>query len=245
MCLATPPEASRELVPRWLDRGARVVDLSNAYRGDSEAVYGLTEHFREALDGARLVANPGCYPTATLLPLLPLERAGLLASGAILVDAKSGVTGAGRKKSDSLLFNELGENHYPYRVGHHQHVPEMERVLGRSLVFTPHLLPVRRGLLSTICAPVGGGVSAADLVRCLSDVYGVEPFVQVVEANGQLGIGKVVHTPTCRVAVAPVVKDGYARVFGVIDNLMKGAASQAVQNLNRVLALEETLGLLP
>jgi N-acetyl-gamma-glutamyl-phosphate reductase len=161
------------------------------------------------------------------------------------VDAKSGVTGAGRKSTDALLFNELGENHYPYRVGHHQHVPEMERALGRSLLFTPHLLPVRRGLLASCAVPVAAGVTGAELVAALTEAYAGEPFVQVVEPNEALGIGRVVHTPLCRVAAALPVKDGYAHVFGVLDNLLKGAASQAVQNLNLLLGLEETSGLVP
>lgn len=242
---ATPADASRDLVRPWLERGVAVVDLSNAFRADAEWVYGLTEHARAELDGARRVANPGCYPTAAQTALRPLVAAGLVAPGPIVIDAKSGVTGAGRKLDDSLLFNQLADNHYPYRVGHHQHVPEIERGLGgRDVLFTPHLLPTRRGLLISAYFPVPAGTEAAALESCLRERYRDEPFVQVVEPNAAVGIGAVVGTPCCRVAVGPTIKANTARVFASIDNLLKGAASQAVQNLNRVLGLPETAGLL-
>jgi N-acetyl-gamma-glutamyl-phosphate reductase len=244
--LATPAEASSELAPRWLDRGAKVVDLSNAYRADADVVYGLTEHARDAVASASLVANPGCYPTATLNAVLPAMRAGLVAEGAaLIVDAKSGVTGAGRKLADHLLFNELAENHYPYRVGNHQHVPEIESRVGRPVVFTPHLLPTRRGLLSSVYLPVREGVSAEEVRSALLAAYEGEPLIQVVSCEEAVGIGRVVNTPFCRVAAGPVVKAGVAQVFGAIDNLLKGAASQAVQNMNLMLGLRETSGLLP
>ena len=243
--LATPPEVSQELVVKWRGRGSRVVDLSHAFRGHPDAVYGLTEHRREAIRGASLVANPGCYPTASLTPLLPLVEADLLGQGPILIDAKSGVTGAGRKLADALLFNELMDDHYPYRVGSHQHVPEIERELGRSILFTPHLLPTRRGLLASCYVPVKEGVTAEALRSCLEQRYRSEPFVMVVDADAAVGIAEVAHTPLCRVAVAPLVKEGFGRVFGVVDNLLKGAASQAVQNLNLILGLDETSGLVP
>jgi N-acetyl-gamma-glutamyl-phosphate reductase len=241
--LATPSSASEVLAPTWLQRGVRVIDLSDAYRADEQAVYGLTEHARDELPGARLVANPGCYPTAVQLALIPLTRAGLLADGPVIVDAKSGATGAGRRLDDALLFNELADNHYPYKVGVHRHVPEMERGLGRPVLFTPHLLPTRRGLLISAYVGVAEGVGAAALRACLADAYAGEPFVEVVEADAELGIGWVSHTPLCRVAVAPAIKSGVARVFGSLDNLLKGAASQAVQNLNAVMGLDETMGL--
>ena len=239
----TPAEASLELAGRWRPRGPRIIDLSNAFRADPEWVYGLTERAREALEGARLVANPGCYPTATQLAILPLIDAGLLAAGPVVVDAKSGVTGAGRKLTDSLLFNEMADNHYPYKVGRHQHVPEIERGLGRDVLFTPHLLPCLRGLLISAYLPVVPGTSADDLEACLRERYREEPFVQVVGPEADMGIRNVVGTPNCRVAVGPAIKGGVAQVFGCEDNLLKGAASQAVQNLNRVLGLPETQGL--
>lgn len=246
---ATPADASRELIPQWVERGVKVIDLSNAYREvacdpGSPWVYGLCEHAREAIRESRLVANPGCYPTATQNALLPLIQAGLLAEGPFVIDAKSGVTGAGRSTSEHLLYNEMGDNHYPYRVGSHQHVPELERGLGRELLFTPHLLPTRRGLFVSCYVPVVADTSAADLEACLRERYASEPFVQVVTADRAMGIRDVVGTPLVRVAVGPTIKAGMARVFGCLDNLLKGAASQATQNLNLILGLDETLGLI-
>ncbi len=243
--LATPADASARLAPQWLERGARVIDLSNAYRASDDAVYGLTEFAREQLSDARLVANPGCYPTATQLALLPLINQNMLASEPIHVDAKSGATGAGRKVDETLLFNELVDNHYPYRVGQHQHVPELERGLGRDVLFTPHLLPIQRGLLVTAYVKVNPGITADNLLDCLKERYQNEPFVQVVEPGADLGVRRVLSTPLCRVGVAPVIKSSWARVFGSIDNLMKGAASQAVQNMNLMFGYSETDGLLP
>ena len=243
--LATPAEASRDLARRWLERGARVIDLSDAFRADSDAVYGLTEHARDALPGARLVATPGCYPTATQLAVLPLIHAGLGAEGAGLVDAKSGVSGAGRRLDDSLLFNELDGNHHPYNVGIHRHEPEIERGLERPVLFTPHLLPTLRGLLSTVHVPVRDGVDGEAVQRALEEAYASESLVDVVAPDRAVGIRTVGQTPMCRVACAPVVKGGFARVFGAIDNLLKGAATQAIQNMNCVMGRPETEGLVP
>ena len=243
--LATPPAVSERLVPSWRERAGLVIDLSQAFRADPRAVYGLTEHRRDALATARLVANPGCYPTAIQLSLLPLIADGLLAeAGPVIVDAKSGVTGAGRRLDDSLLFNELADNHYPYKVGRHQHAPEIERGLGRPVIFTPHLLPTRRGLLTSAYVPVAPGVDATDLRASLAARYAPEPFVHLAEPDAGVGLASVVGTPCCRVAVGPTIEEGYARVFGSLDNLLKGAASQAVQNMNLALALDETTGLI-
>lgn len=242
--LATPHDASAPLAARWTAAGVRVVDLSNVFRADPEWVYGLTEYAREALVGARRVANPGCYPTATQLALRPLLAAGLVADGPIVLDAKSGATGAGRSNAEHLLYNELADNHHPYKVGNHQHVPEIERGLGREVIFTPHLLPCRRGLLVSAYFPVAPGTTAADLEACLRERYAGEPFVQVVTPDMAVGLARVVGTPTCRVAVGPAIKGGMAQAFSSEDNLLKGAASQAVQNLNLILGLEETAGLL-
>ncbi len=246
---ATPADASKSLIPQWVERGVKVVDLSNAYREaacqpDSPWVYGLCEHDRERIRASRLIANPGCYPTATQNALLPLIAAGLLGEGPLVIDAKSGVTGAGRSTAEHLLYNEMGDNHYPYRVGDHQHVPELERGLGREILFTPHLLPTRRGLFVSCYVPVVAGTSAADLEAGLRERYASEPFVQVVTPDRALGIRDVAGTPLVRVAVGPTIKAGLARVFGCLDNLLKGAASQATQNLNLILGLDETLGLI-
>jgi N-acetyl-gamma-glutamyl-phosphate reductase len=241
---ATPADGSASLTTKWVERGAKIVDLSDHHRANPEWVYGLTEHAREALRGASHVANPGCYPTATQNALKPLIEAGFAAPGPVVVDAKSGVTGAGRRLTDTLLYNELADNHYPYKVGFHRHVPEIERGLGREVLFTPHLLPCRRGLLASCYLPVKDGTSHDDLINCLQERYANEPFVQVVEVGPEIGLLSVVGSPVVRVAVALTTKANVARVFGCLDNLMKGAASQAIQNLNLILGLEETAGLL-
>ncbi|MCA9520156.1 MAG: N-acetyl-gamma-glutamyl-phosphate reductase [Myxococcales bacterium] len=242
--LATPAEFSLEEAPRWVERGALAIDLSDAFRHDDRAVYGLTEIARERLRGARFIANPGCYPTASQLPLIPLVEAGLLGEGPLILDAKSGSSGAGRRLDDSLLFSELMDNHYPYRVGTHRHVPEIERGLGRAVVFTPHLLPTRRGLLVSAYAPLATGASAAACHALLAERYRDEPFVQLFESGErEIGIASVVGTPLCRISVSPIEKLGIVQIFSVIDNLLKGAASQAVQNFNAALGIEETTGL--
>lgn len=207
-------------------------------------MYGLTELARPRLAGARFVANPGCYPTASQLPLVPLVEGGLLGDGPLIIDAKSGVSGAGRRLDDSLLFAELMDNHYPYKVGSHRHVPEIERGLGRPVIFTPHLLPTRRGLLASAYAPLREGVSPADCLDVLRERYHDEPFVQVLEqGEREVGIAGVVGTPLCRIAVSPLEKLGVVQLFSCIDNLLKGAASQAVQNFNVAMGIDETTGL--
>lgn len=242
--LATPAEASETLAASYRDAGVLVVDLSDAFRFSADAVYGLTEFARAELAGATLIANPGCYPTATQLALIPLVQAGLIAEGPVIVDAKSGVTGAGRRLDESLLFNELADNHYPYKVGVHRHVPEIERGVGRPVVFTPHLLPTRRGLLISAYLTLRSGVTVEQLREVLHARYDAEPFVQIVSADSAIGIAGVVGRPLCRIAVAPTIKAGIARVFASLDNLLKGAASQAMQNANCALGYAETTGLL-
>lgn len=240
----TPADVSRRCAAAWAGRARVMVDLSNAFRDDAEWVYGLSELRRERVRGHARVANPGCYPTAAQLGLVPLLEAGLVGAGPIVIDAKSGATGAGRMVADHLLFNELAGNHFPYRVGNHQHVPEIERGLGgREIVFTPHLLPTRRGLFTSSYIPVREGVTPEDLERCLRERYEGEPYVQVVPCDTSIGLATVVGTPRCRLAVGPTVKAGLARVFGTLDNLMKGAASQALQNANLALGFAETAGI--
>ena len=173
-----------------------------------------------------------------------MVRAGLLGAGPIVIDAKSGVTGAGRRLDDGLLFNELADNHHPYKVGGHAHVPEIERGLGRAVLFTPHLLPTRRGLLVSIYAPIAAGKGPDDVLACWQAQYQGEAMVQVVTPDAAVGLGAVIHTPVCRLAVGPTVKSGLVRIFGSLDNLLKGAASQATQNMNRLLGQPETAGLL-
>jgi N-acetyl-gamma-glutamyl-phosphate reductase len=210
-----------------------------------QAVFGLSEAYRTELRGARLVSNPGCYATSVLLPLVPLLREGLVEPADIVADAKSGATGAGRSLREDLLFCELSEDFSAYAPGRtHRHVGEMEAVLqertGKSveLTFCPHLLPVKRGILTALYVKPTRGV--AELRRALEASYAGSPFVHVVDAPPRLS--DVVETNDCRISVHAAAP-GRAVVFSAIDNLVKGAAGQAIQNLNLALGFPEAEGL--
>jgi N-acetyl-gamma-glutamyl-phosphate reductase len=244
-----------------LDGGATVVDVSADFRlrdpalykatygADhpcpdllDAAVYGLTEHARPALAGARLVANPGCYPTAVLMGLLPLLQNGLLHDTApIVADAKSGVSGAGKSPSEITHFANVHENFRAYAVGTHRHTPEIHQAAETDrVVFVPHLLPCFRGILATLYLQPAAGVDADQVRDCLESTYSEETFVHV-SANGTPELREVQHTNHCHLGVAqagPVVA-----VVSVIDNLVKGAAGQALQNMNLALGFEESAGL--
>ncbi len=269
--LATPTEVSLRLVPELLEVGVRVVDLSGAYRlkqADAyptaygfthpsaallaEAVYGLPELGREGLSHARLVANPGCFATAAALAVAPLLAAGLLAEEAVVLDAASGVTGAGRQAAETYSFSEVDEDMRAYRVLRHQHLPEIAQSLARAagrpaaFTFTPHLLPLRRGILCTSSARLRPGVAPERLPSALRDAYHEEPLVEVVATPEEVTLRSVVGTPRARVGVACALggfDPGRVIVLSALDNLLKGAASQAVQNLNALLGLPETRGL--
>ena len=257
--LATPAEGSLQLAPILHALGLTVIDLSGAFRlrdatlypkfygfehqrADllSEAFYGLPELSRTPR-GTRLIANPGCYPTAAALALAPLVEAGLLASSPLIVDAASGVTGAGRKASEEFSFAEIDEDFRAYRVLRHQHQPEMAQTLGRPLTFTPHLLPIKRGILATCYGRLAPGRAGAELKEALLHKYADEPFVEVLDAPDQVSLKGVTGTNRCQVAAAT---DGdTVVVISAIDNLVKGAAGQAVQNLNLTMGWPETSGL--
>lgn len=263
--LATPNEVSAELAPRLLEAGVRVIDVSGAFRlRDAaqyptwygfahpapellgEAVYGLTEWCGEALAGARLVANPGCYPTSVLLALKPL--AGLLATDQpLFVTSASGVSGAGKKAELAYSFCELSGSYKAYAVGTHRHEPEMRQELGLAVeaafTFVPHLLPVVRGILSTIHVSFEEPTSDAALAGRYGAAYGDRPFVRVLPAGRLPELKDVVGTPRAHVGWKLLPGGRRAVVVSAIDNLLKGAASQAVQNLNRVFGLPETEGL--
>jgi N-acetyl-gamma-glutamyl-phosphate reductase len=251
---AMPHGASKLWVERARDAGAKAVDLSADLRigndgNDGSAVpYGLTEARRDTIRGADLVANPGCYPTAILLGLLPLLEQGLVAKGATIgVSAASGVTGAGFSARTDLLFGEVTENFRAYGVGNtHRHLHEMRAMVSEvgadvDLLFTPHLLPAARGILATMTVPL-----ARELPKALDPWltrYANEPFIEFVDQPPELR--HVTHRNVVRIAVMPVahVRTPTVLVFSAIDNLMKGAAGQAVQNANLMLGLDETLGL--
>ena len=210
-----------------------------------KAVFGLSEHYRQELRGAKLISNPGCYATSVLLPLVPLLREGLVKAAGIVADAKSGATGAGRSLREDLLFCELADDFSAYSPGRsHRHVGEIESVLqdrtGQSveLTFCPHLLPVKRGILTALYVEPTRGTD--ELKRALEAAYGGSAFVHVVDAPPRLS--DVVETNDCRISVHAAAA-GRAVVFSALDNLVKGAAGQAIQNLNLALGWPEALGL--
>jgi N-acetyl-gamma-glutamyl-phosphate reductase len=265
--LATPAEVSADLAPKLLARGVRVVDLSGAFRlADpaayptwygfphpapallAEARYGLPELARAQLPGARLVTNPGCYATAIALAVSPLVRAGLAAPDGIAVTGLSGVSGAGRKASEDYSFVEVSEDLRAYRIGKHQHVPEIEQTVARyagacgALAFTPVLVPIRRGILATATLRLAGKPSGADLAEALRRAYADEPFVRALPAD-RVMVKDVVHTNRCHVGVALDERAGLAVAVSAIDNLVKGAAGQALQATNAAMGWPETTGL--
>lgn len=247
---ALPHGASK----RWVDRaradGAKVVDLSSDLRpGHADGVpYGLTEWARREVAGADLVANPGCYPTAILLALWPLAVHGLIAPGATVVaDAASGVTGAGNAAKRELLFGEITESYRAYGIGNaHRHLPEMRHTLGAfgvdaDLVFTPHLLPVARGILATLTVPLTAPLT--DPLALFREHYAGEPFVQVHDAPPALRDVQHRNIVRLHAHLLAGTRRPTLLVLSAIDNLVKGAAGQAVQNANLMLGLDETLGL--
>ncbi|HWM30213.1 MAG TPA: N-acetyl-gamma-glutamyl-phosphate reductase [Methyloceanibacter sp.] len=214
-----------------------------------DAVYGLTEHYRDAIKSARIVACPGCYPTAVLLALLPLAKAKLIAPDDIIIDAKSGVSGAGRTVKQNLLFSEAGEGLSPYGIGNHRHVPEIEQELGLAagapvrINFTPHLAPMSRGELCTIYVRLAGKTTAADLRQALTRAYTDAAFVHVVEEGAIPATQHVRGSNYCHIGVFADRIPGRAIVVSAIDNLVKGSAGQALQNFNLMYGFDETTGL--
>ena len=214
-----------------------------------DAVYGLTELAREAIRRARLVACPGCYPTSAQLPLVPLIEAGQIDADDIIIDAKSGVSGAGRALKENSLFAEVAEGINAYGIASHRHAPEIEQGLslaaGRPVTvnFTPHLMPMNRGILSTIYVRLANGYGADDLRATLSGRYAAEPFVKVVPAGVAPATRHVRGSNHCLIGVFADRVKGRAIVLSAIDNLVKGASGQAVQNMNVVCGLDETAAL--
>jgi N-acetyl-gamma-glutamyl-phosphate reductase len=242
--VAYPHGAAAPVVSALVEREVRVVDLSADFRLREDAVYGLPELYRHALSGADLVANPGCYPTATLLALAPLARAGLIAD--VVIDAKSGASGAGRTATQKTQFVAVDENVNAYGVPRHRHTPEIEQelaALGADLrvTFTPHLLPLDQGELVSCYVTVTRDVNAAELEALYVDAYDAEPFVELAALPP--GVRDVRETNFCRISVHRDERTGRVIVFGAIDNLWKGAASQAVQNLNLMFGLPEGEGI--
>ncbi|MFP5245846.1 MAG: N-acetyl-gamma-glutamyl-phosphate reductase [Thermoanaerobaculia bacterium] len=264
--LATPNEVSAEVVPAILDRGIKVIDLSGAFRlGEpslypswygfaharpellGEAVYGLTEWCNGELKKARLIANPGCYPTSILLALRPITYL-MDRTQPVICDAKSGVSGAGKKADVAYSFTELFGNFKAYGVGQHRHEPEIRQGLHlgerATLIFVPHLLPTVRGIYSTMHVAFTNPVAEDELAQIYADAYGKAPFVRVLPAGKIPELKDVVNTPYAEIGFTLLQGGRRAVVVSVIDNLLKGAASQAVQNFNRMCGYAETEGLL-
>jgi N-acetyl-gamma-glutamyl-phosphate reductase len=267
--LCLPHVASMEAVARVRAAGARAIDLSADYRLPDpavyerwyehphtqtdllgEAVYGLCEINRSQIAGAELVANPGCYPTTVNLGLWPLARAGVLGPR-VIVDAKSGVSGAGRKLRLGSHFVEANENLSPYSIGYaHRHIAEMELILGPhvrgdiEITFSPHLIPVNRGILSTIYIEVEPALSEQDVRAIYAQAYAGEPFIHLLPSGQLATLGHTVHSNRCAIALTPLPRPGRWIVTASEDNLLKGASGQALQNMNLMFGLEETTGLL-
>ena len=264
--LALPHTTSLEFVPQLLKAGKRVIDLSADYRlkdlkiyekfyqhkhkdniSLKEAVYGLPELSRAKIKSAKLIANPGCYPTAAILALAPLVALNLVDLNSIIIDAKSGVSGAGKKLAESFLFSEANEDFKAYKVGVHQHTPEISQGLsslaGRKVdvTFVPHLLPLNRGILETIYAKIIKGKKNTGLVELYKKFYKKEPFVRIKAEGSYPRLKDVVGTNFCDIGI----KDDQDTiiVISAIDNLVKGASGQAVQNMNIMYGFPENLGL--
>lgn len=266
--LSLPHQVSMSLVPELLDAGLRVIDLSADFRFTdvhryeaayqphaapellAQAVYGLSEVYGDRIRQARLIGNPGCYPTSVLLPLVPLLRHGLVSPAHLVADAKSGVSGAGRSPSLTTHFCEVSESFKPYKVAAHRHNPEMDEILSDAagqeihLTFVPHLLPMSRGMLATCYAQTMPSVDSRSIAACLEDSYGECPFVRLchdripntrhVRGTNFIDIGFQVDEA-----------GGTLILMSAIDNLVKGAAGQAVQNMNMMLGFDDTAGLMP
>jgi N-acetyl-gamma-glutamyl-phosphate reductase len=262
-----PHGASAELAPTLLDAGIKVIDLAGDFRlpasaypdwygfehpaADwlSKAVYGLPELFGEQLPGAQLVANPGCFPTPVILGLAPLLSAGLVEPGPIHVDGKTGLSGAGRAATEAVSYSSSEESVRPYRVPRHQHTPEMERGLELAtgftpaVVFVPHLVPAVRGVVTTAYASLASGATTEVLTACLVDAYAGRPFVRVL-APGEMVDSKLTRgSNMVELQAVADPRTGTAVVIGALDNLVKGAAGQAIQNLNLVFGLDEATAL--
>ncbi len=264
---ATPPEISLDIVPEILDQGAKVIDLSGAFRLPSgeqyqrwyhaehsrpellpEAVYGLPELHRDAIRKARLVANPGCYPTAAIAALWPLVRQNLVdRKTGIICDAKSGVSGAGKKPSPKTHFVQVADNFSAYAILEHRHVAEILNQAGideQELSFTAHLLPIPRGILATLYMRLKEPGMLDQIQQVYRDAYSDSPFIRLYPAGTQPELSKVNHTNFCDIHCSLGPDGRRLVVISCIDNLVKGAAGQAVQNMNLMFGLDETAGLL-
>ncbi len=260
LVLAVPSEVSKQWVAHHQGAGSLpplVLDFSDAFRLHSnpphdhspkpstlDCHYGLPEIMGKAPKQTQVIANPGCYPTATLLALRPLLAAACIAPHGIAVHGCSAASGAGKNPQDHLHFCNLHENTFPYKVGEHRHIPEIEHILGAPITFVSQILPMVRGMLVTAYVQPQAGHTPASLRACLQDYYAPHPYVEVLERPDQsIGVRHVAHKHQALLAVGPHSRSGLIPIFASIDNLMRGAASQALMNLNLYWNLDPSLGL--
>ena len=266
---AVPHKTAMDVVPAFLEAGKKVVDLSADFRlkdvavyekwyqphsaADliAEAVYGLPEIYRQEIRSARLVANPGCYPTSVTLGLAPLMRTDLIDPATIIIDSKSGTSGAGRAAQVGTLFCEVTDGFRPYKVGGvHRHIPEIEQNLSAlsgspvAVTFTPHLLPVSRGILSTIYVDLGRAATLSEIYGLYEKLYGEEPFVRLLEPGSLPATQQVRGSNYCDISVNLDERTGRLIIVTAIDNIVKGASGQAIQNMNLMCDFDEDAGLI-
>jgi len=266
--LALPHRVSMEVAPKFLEKGKKVIDLSADYRlhdtktykrwygiphkdeGNlKNAVYGLPEVYRKRIKESNLIANPGCYPTGVILAALPMLKEKAYQPDYIIADSKSGLTGAGRKADINLCFGEVNENLKAYKINEHQHSPEINQELSLvankkiEVVFVPHLIPVQRGILSTVYLKLKKGVSEKQIIDLYKKSYQKEPFVRVFEKGLLPQVKDVARTNFCDIGIKVDEKKGLVIAVSAIDNLQKGASGQAAQNMNIMCGFEEKAGL--
>ena len=266
--LALPHTLSMQVAPKFLEKGVRVIDLSGDYRLQSDiyekwygkphldaqnlekAVYGLPEFFRSQIPKARLISNPGCYPTAACLAIVPALKNEWVQLEGIMIDAKSGVSGAGRNPTLATHFPEVYENMKAYKIAVHQHTPEIERILSHwahqeiKVVFVPHLIPVERGILCTVYADLKKKAKTSEVLDSFRAFYKDEPFVRILPQGEYPQTRSVADTNYCDIGLQVDERTGKLVIVSVIDNMVKGASGQAVQNMNLMAGFPETTGLL-
>lgn len=265
---AVPHGLSQELAAKCADKNKVFIDIGADFRLEKEedykewygldyvypelhekAVYGLPELFREDIKKTRLIANPGCYPTSIALGLFPAVKAGLVSADGIVIDSKSGTTGAGRGLSQTTHFPDCNEGFSPYKVACHRHTPEIEQTVSKAagrpvkVTFVPHLLPINRGIISTIYADLSQGVTEAKIRELYESAYKNEKFVRLLEKGAVANLKYVKHTNYCDISLHFDMRAGKLIIVSAIDNMVKGAAGQAVQNMNIIFGLDEATGL--
>ncbi len=265
---ATPAGVSSQSVPSLLNKGVPMIDLSGDFRlknGDlyekwynhssppegalTEAVYGLSEYYPEDIKSANLIANPGCYPTATLLGLLPIIQKGWADPSSLIIDGKSGLSGAGRKTSLTAHYSEVNENVSAYKLGKHQHIPEIEQVISNQIgedvkvSFSTHLVPLTRGMMCSMYVNLSHDQSEAEVIDLYQSIYEDHPFIRVMPAGKWPSTKGVSGSNYCDIGLSVDPRTNRLTIISVIDNLMKGAAGQAVQNMNLRFGYPETSGL--